>query len=253
MKSRVMYVLLAFVLCAFMAACSSSGNIVTPDNSGGLSNIGIPTSSPSPSPDGAHENTQNTPSGNDPVLEAYKAVLQNEAQFYSIDNKKEVSLDDFLTNKEMIGAIFQAARFTVIDMDGDTVPEVILELTVQNNPEFYEILRYVDGSVYGYNIVYRGLEGLKTDGTFYYSNGAADNGYGKLKFHSDAYETDILGYMESSQSNEGMAISYFVDNKPVTEESFQSFMKAQDGKEDVSWYEFSQENVNTELSVSITD
>ena len=43
-------------------------------------------------------------------------------------------------------------------MDGDEVPEVVLELSVDNNPEFYEVLHYMDDTVYGYNITYRGLE-----------------------------------------------------------------------------------------------
>ncbi len=54
-------------------------------------------------------------------------------------------------------------------MDGDKVREVVLELSVGNKPAFYEVLHYMDDTVYGYLIVYRGLEGLKEDGTFSYS------------------------------------------------------------------------------------
>jgi hypothetical protein len=43
--------------------------------------------------------------------------------------------------------------------------------------------------------------------------------------------------------------SYFINNKPVTEESFNSFVDKQIGKEDVVWYEFSQNNIETELSI----
>ena len=97
--------------------------------------------------------------------------------FFSIDNQRKLTLDDFLTNQELYGVVFKVTRFTMIDLDGDQAPEVVLELTVANNPEFYEVLHDVNGTIYGYNIVYRGLEMLKTDGTFLYSNGAADNGY----------------------------------------------------------------------------
>lgn len=185
------------------------------------------------------------------VLEAYKAVLQNKVNFFSKDNKKNLYLNDFLTNEEIYGAIFKVTHFTVLDLDGDKIPEVVLELSVGNNsPMCFEVLHYMNGEVYGYNIVYRGLEELKTDGTFRYSNGASDYGCGKLRFESNAYKTDILGYCKSSESNNGTTISYFINNKPVTEESFNSFMKEEHEKKDVVRYEFSQKNIETELSIN---
>ena len=36
--------------------------------------------------------------------------------------------------------IFKVTHFTVIDMVGDKIPEVVLELAVGNNLEFYECL-----------------------------------------------------------------------------------------------------------------
>lgn len=260
MKSRIMRVFLVLLLSASISACSSSKDNLNQNNNSNssssvsgseISDTSISTSSSSSSSDEKIENANtNMPSDNNSVLEAFKAVLLNNAEFFSIDNKKKIFLDDFLTNKEIYGAIFEVTHFAVLDMDGDKVPEVVLELTVDNNPEFYEILHYMDGTVYGYNIVYKGLEGLKTDGTFHYSNGAADDGYGRLKFQSDTYETDILGHMESSQNNDSISISYFINNKPVIEESYNSFIKEQDEKKDVIWYDFSQKNVEKEISVN---
>ncbi len=247
MKSRIMYILLVFLLSTSITACSSSKSNLNLNNSSSASNNKITDTNLSS--DSKSENTKTTMPSNNVVLEAYKAVLLNDAEFFSIDNKKKLSLDDFLTNKEIYGADFKVTHFTVLDMDGDEVPEVVLELAVDDNPSFYEVLHYMDDTVYGYNIVYRGLEGLKTDGTFQYSNGAADNGYGKLKFQLNAYETDILGYMKSSQNNDNIIISYFINNKSVTEESYNYFIKEQDEKKDVVWYEFSQKNVETELTV----
>lgn len=187
---------------------------------------------------------------NNSILEAYKAVLQNKAEFFSTDNNKKLYLNDFLTNEEIYGTIFKVTHFSVLDMDGDKVPEVVLELSVGDKPEFYEVLHYMNDTVYGYLIVYRGLEELKMDGTFRYSNSAVDNGFGKLKFESNAFKTDILGYSKSSQDNNNLSISYFVNNKPVTKESFDSFINEQSEKKDVVWHEFSQKNIETELSVN---
>ena len=68
-------------------------------------------------------------------------------------------------------------HFTVLDIDGDKIPEVVLELSIGNNPQDFEVLHYMNGAVYGYNIAYRGLMELKTDETFRYSNGASDTGW----------------------------------------------------------------------------
>ena len=180
------------------------------------------------------------------VLEAYKAVLQNKVNFFSQDNKKNVYLNDFLTNEEIYGTIFKVTRFAVLDLDGDKTPEVVLELSVGNNdPMCFEVLHYVNGAVYGCNIVYRGLEELKADGTFMYSNGASDYGCGKLRFKSNACETDILGYCKSSESNNGITISYFINNKSVTEKSFNSFIQEEHEKKGATFYEFSQKNIES--------
>ncbi len=190
-----------------------------------------------------------TPSSdNSPALAAYNAVLQNKAEFFSTDNKKKLYLNDFLTNKEIYETVFDVTHFTVLDMDGDNVPEVVLELSVGGNPQFYEVLHYMNGTVYGYLIVYRGLTELKADGTFLFSGGAADSGVGKLEFDSTAYTTDKLGYSQSSQDGTNMAITYFINNQSAAKEAFDSFMNEQSGKKGADWYEFSQTNIDTELS-----
>lgn len=212
---------------------------------------GVPTNSSSASLDSKGGNTPAQIISNNPVLEAYNAVLQNKAEFLSTDNKKNLSLNDFLTNKEIYETTFKVTRFTVLDMDGDKMPEVVLELSVGGNPQFYEVLHYMNDTVYGYLIVYRGLEGLKADGTFRFSSGAADNGVGKLKFEPDTFKKDIIGYSQSSQGDTTLTISYFINNKPVTKESFDSFQNEQSGKKDAVWYEFSQKNIDTELPANL--
>lgn len=242
MKSRMICVLLVVLLGASMAACSDGNN---------SSGTDIPAISASPSPEVKREEPKSeTPVDEHPALGAYQAVLQGNAGFFSTDHGKNISLNDFLTDKELYGVAFKAARFSVLDLDGDSEPEVVVELTVEDAPEFYEVLHYMDGAVSGYNITARGMGGLKADGTFQYSNGAADNGYGTLKFRTNAYDIDILGYMESSQNDNGMSIACFVEDQPVTEEAYQSFMQEQDGKKDAVWHALSQENIEAALSVN---
>lgn len=194
------------------------------------------------------ENTQGQALANASVSEAYRAVLQNQAAFFSTDNQKSLYWNDFLTNGEIYATTFQATRFTVLDMDGDGVPEVVIELSVGTEPQFYEVLHDTDGTVHGYLIVYRGLEALKADGTFSFSSGAADNGWGKLILGTNAYETDMLGYSQSSQGDAGLTISYFIGDKPATKKAFDSFAAEQSRKSDAAWQEFSQKNMEAALS-----
>ncbi|WIV12395.1 hypothetical protein [Proteiniborus sp. MB09-C3] len=241
MKTKIISALIVFLLSISITGCSSSDK---------NSDTSVPANPSSTSLDSNGENINTQMLSNDSVLEAYKAILQNKTELFSTDNKKKLYLNDFLTNEEIYGTIFKVTHFTVLDMDGDKVPEIVLELSVGDEPEFYEVLHYMNDTVYGYLIVHRGLEELKADGTFRYSSGAADNGFGKLKFESDAFKTDILGYSESSQGDDNLVISYFINNKSVTKESFDSFVNEQSGKKDAVWYEFSQKNIETELSIN---
>ena len=252
LRSAAAFVMLAAAI-ASLAACTSGMPAGSPDPNA-TQTPPAATATPNPDETRAPINTDETAapdgSASEQALEAYKAVLLNNAEFFSIDNGRDLTLDDFLTGKEPYEVTFGTSRFTVLDMDGDGVPEVVLELTVNGNPQFYEILHYTDGAVYGYLVVYRGLEALKTDGTFYYSSGAADGGYAKMKFLPDAYEMDVLGYTESSQDDIGTTIAYFIDNQSVTEAEFNAFRQEKDSKEDVVWVEFTQANVETELSAN---
>ncbi len=253
MKTKIISVFLVFLLSISIIGCSgskdglnlSSGSSTSSEK---ISDTSVPTSPSSVSSESTSENTTSPASTDNPELEAYSAVLQNKAEFYSTDNKKNLYWKDFLTNKEIYETVFKPTHFTVLDMDGDKVPEVVLELSVGDAPQFYEILHYMDGVTHGYFLVYRGLEGLKADGTFHFSSGAADNGWAKMSFEPNAFKTDIFGYSKSSQDDTDLTVSYFIKDKPVTKEAFDSFIKEQSEKKDPVWYEFSQKNIEAELS-----
>jgi uncharacterized protein YecT (DUF1311 family) len=244
MKPQIKCVLVVVLLSISITACSSNKNNLNQNNS-----TSVPIS-PSSNSIKAPSDSKSENNKDDLVLESYKTVLENKMNFFSVDDNKKIYLNDIL-KKQYPGNTFKATRFTVLDMDGDKIPEVVLELSNDNNnPMFFEILHYMKGEVYGYNIVYRGLEQLKTDGTAWSSSGASDNVCGKLRFESNALQTDILGHSNSSQNTDGITISYFINNKPVTKETFDSFSKEQNAKKDAVWYEFSQENIATKLSIN---
>lgn len=169
-------------------------------------------------------------------FEAYAGVLRGELEFYSTDTRQRVFLNDFLADNGVYEISLQAENFAVLDMDGDNSPEAVLELTASGLPEFYEIFHYMDGEVYGYLIAYRGLRDLRSDGTFCFSSGAADYGWGRLDFQRSGVSTKMLGYSRSNQEDGNLTVSYYIDNEAVTKETFDSAMDEQSAKSEAVWF-----------------
>ncbi len=256
MKSQIKFVLLMFLLSISITACSTNKSSLNLNNdssssSNKISDTSVPTITSS-----AHITpSESKPENNKSLaMEAYKIVLQNKIEFYSTETKKKVYLNDFLTNNEIYGTTskIKINHFAVLDMDGDKIPEVVLRLTVDENPNFVEVLHYMNGEVYGYFFGNDQLSDLKTDGTFrWLSGGLTYNGYGKLRFQTNFCEIDNLAYHESSATNESsttFAIAYYINNKLVTIDSYKAFVKEEEAKRDVTWYKFSQENISTVTS-----
>jgi hypothetical protein len=262
MKRIMLMLVIAFLLfegCTANTQSITSKTSLTPEgnisesSSPQVSPVETDSSAPSPSvltnpssltPSPIDNNTEDTANEIDSALEAYKNVLENKAEFYSTEDKKNINLDD-LYNKADDRYTFKVTHFTILDLDNDKVPEVILELSIYH-PDNFEILHFINGTVYGYNIPFRGLELLKSDGTFWIFG---DAGYKceTLRFNSTTYESDILAYSESSYNKDIITVSYFIDNKSVTEDDFLSFLYEQKEKPNANWYEFSQVNIDTEF------
>ena len=131
----------------------------------------------------------------------------------------------------------------------DMKPELVLWLKVnENNYYGFEILRQQDEEVFAYTLSYRSFMDLKEDGTFSFSSGAADYGYGRIKFTDEGYTVDKIAYSESDyDSNSDQVISYFVNYESATEEEFISAIDKQSEKKKVTWYDFSDDNIERVL------
>jgi len=189
---------------------------------------------------------------NKSLMSTYQSVLQGKTQFLSVDSKKEINISQInQTVSDDSSVKAKVIKFAIVDLEKDNMPEVILWLSVNNNDYFgFEVLRYEDGVVYGYTLYYRTFMELKEDGTFSFSGGAADHGFGTVKFTKDGYTIDKITYCESSfdSENNQETISYFVNHKSATAEEFSSAIEKQSQKKDVTWYDFTDDNVKTLLS-----
>lgn len=182
---------------------------------------------------------------------AYLSVLQNKSKFYSSDTKEELDitqLNQAVSSDSSVTA--EVKKFAVVDLDKDNVPEVILSLAVNNDDYFgFEVLRYQDGVVNGYTLWYRSFMELKDDGTFSYSGGAADHGFGTIMFTKDGYTINEITYSESGiGTGNNETVSYFVNRESASQEDFLSAVRKQDEKPGVIWYDFTDDNIETLLS-----
>ena len=132
-------------------------------------------------------------------------------------------------------------RFTVLDLDGDGVSEVILEVT---EPEAFIILNGIK-SVIATEWPYRGLLNLKDDGTFTFSSGAMDNGVAMLVYQGDfGAQWGYLPLAESVSDADG-TVTYWLDGgaEQTDEAGYLAFLAQQDAKLDALWYDYTEENV----------
>lgn len=248
MKIKVSIFITLLLSVMLLSACSADRVDSSTDGStGGSSHNDTVTVSLNESGSSTSSN-----SGETSASDAFESVLLNGGNFINTVNSREVSLKDFLNGGTEYAGAYQVTHFTLVDMDRDNIPEVILELSINDSSEQYEMLHYKDGSVYGYNFVHRGLEMLKADGTYTYASSAADVGVQRItNFTQDAVETETLGYAQSdySDSESETEIFYFIRNVAVTKEEFDVFYnEQQDQKKDAQWYDFSTENLETKIS-----
>ena len=141
-------------------------------------------------------------------------------------------------------ADWNAVRFTVLDMDGDGVTEVVVELTEW---EAFVVLYAAGDGVYGSEFPYRGMLSLKDDGTFTYSSGAMDNGVAVLSFLSGGTNELQMGYLPLAEcrSEDNGSVTFWLDGgaEQTDEAGYQAYIAQQSAKLDALWYEYSPENV----------
>lgn len=188
-------------------------------------------------------------SGQDDSDTHFQPVLRGNAPFFSTDLGRSVTLGDLDQVVSAEGVCAKAVKFTLADLDGDGMPEVILRLQVNEDPYFgFEILRQHGGQIYGYTMAYRALMDLKQDGTFSFSGGANDSGFGSLSFTDQGYTVHEIAYSQSGyDAGNELTVSYTVGGQAASQEEYQAAVQAQAEKESVSWHDFTDENLASTL------
>ncbi len=137
-------------------------------------------------------------------------------------------------------SIMTFTQFTIVDMDGDEVPEVVLEMEDYIG---FVVLRYKDGQIIGNEFGYRWLLELCEDGTSLGTGGACIYSMGKLYFVDDTFVQSDKLYRDNSY--------YYLFDVPVTQEEFEQVET--EIFTDVSraeWYNFTEEYIKRHITES---
>ena len=165
---------------------------------------------------------------------AYAAVLLTGADYSPMN-------EEVLPLKES-----RPVRFAVMDMNGDGVAEVVLEVEA---PEGFLILTYHEGRVYVGEEVQRGLLDLKDDGTSSFSSGAMDNGVWDFCFvvEEDTGRPVGIGHyvLAESRSSDDGSVAYVLDGgqKTTDEAGYRAYLAEHAAKLDALWYDYTEETV----------
>lgn len=175
----------------------------------------------------------------------YMEVLENKREYVNESNKS-LKIKEFvkgLKNEEA------KVTYAFVDMDNDKDEELVA--LFDGDP--YMIFNYEDGTVYGFEVVLRGLLGLKTDGYYYATGGADLSVICTSTFSKNVRNEKELALQDGS--------TYEVLGKKVTKSEYEKFKKEQySEKEDVKWTEFgtitttqeSKDNTETDTSNTTT-
>jgi len=173
-----------------------------------------------------------------PAHEAYEAVLSGSMEFTdaSTGNTLDITrLSETITTEDIPCSVRQLA---VVDLDQDESDELILWLRLgQDDYAGFVILRYQDGSVYGYPRSYRSFLELKQDGTFRLSGGTAYGGFGCASFSGTMGVIFPLAEAETELLADGSSSTiYRINGQNATEAEYLAFEAEQAAKPDVPWH-----------------
>ncbi|MCI8371701.1 MAG: hypothetical protein HFI75_04765 [Lachnospiraceae bacterium] len=185
------------------------------------------------------------------ILNDYKLILNNHTSF--IDSNKNIFINQL---NNTLGTEMEITEFTIIDLDGSGVPEVVLALSPLTSKymSHFLILHNQNGTFYSYVVPYRGFEDLKVDGTFFRSGGVMNYHYSRISFNHH-YDTntsytmnDFISFEAYDENTNKTKFSYYVNNQSTTEDELNQYRIYQDNKPDATWYSYTKENIESLFS-----
>lgn len=173
-------------------------------------------------------------SGSGEIPEEYHKVLNNTETFdvynYEMtEHIEEILLSEFLEKYSCQGK--GIIKIAIVDVDWDGLDEVIVEFAVKPVMEDWHLVLDEKGDkVSGYVFWLRAMMDIKSDGTFSYSSGAGDYGYGYVQFDPYRETVDLV-------RSKDYDICYIGD-KQVSKRELDKAMEKFDKKPSAVWYDY---------------
>lgn len=168
--------------------------------------------------------TNNSLQINDSTIQS---ILNNETSIVDFDSKQKTTLSALKNvNKKYIG---EPVRYAVTDVDCDDELELLVEYTLSGDTA---IIDAQNDAFVAYYIPYRGIIGLKVDGTMAWSNSASESGISQIKLGDEGIiTTDIVVYNEGLNGSKTLTIN----GQPASDEEIGRAFSTQHAKPDASW------------------
>jgi hypothetical protein len=175
---------------------------------------------------------------NDSILEKYKNILLSQTslafKFVVADGIKSYYLNDIAFE----GYWMKPFRFSLVDMNEDLKPELIVEGSL-GTVGFTLVIREFDNEIIAHEFSNRQMYDLKKDGTFGASGGAAYSGYFNLEFDDSTYNFNRIAETDTEEDEDGNVKSIFYIGETLTDEDeFWVFWESLTSKEEAEWVYF---------------
>lgn len=240
----------ALLMIAFLTGCQKAANDGLVNGNGEAqsssreSNTESRETTLAESSEDAQESSSQTDEEPVSAMQAFRSVLLNETAFSCTDkvpgdNTNAIQQFNGLLDEIQYGYNnpAQVCRFAIVDLDGDSISEVVLELE-----DYYGflILRYVEGKIQGNALGYRSMSSIKENGTFQSENSAFEGFIEKLYFIGDTVVRDNkIHFLWISDD-----ITHSIDDISVGKEDYERANALYEGCPEVEWHDYTEEEVN---------
>lgn len=185
-----------------------------------------------------------TPRG---MLSAYRSVVLGEQGYLQTDPFEGTAAEALMASDIGVwyGYRFETSlryeAFAITDLDRDGNPELLLKLSEDFG---FELLRWYNGTVYGYPFVARAMEAVTADGEIHASGGAANFGWVTIAFSGGELLRSSVCWMSDEATD---TVIYTIGGAAVSESEFQTFNDALWKKDMIGWTDYTPEALEAAL------
>lgn len=161
------------------------------------------------------------------ALALLRSAMAGRVRVWHADSQRYAYLPELLEEGEAFG------RYALADLDADSLTEIVLEKKNAGVDSGYVVLDWQEGQAVAIDMVYRALLALKDDGTFSWSSGAEDNGFGRVSLGWYGYTLQADGALTANESGK---ILLQVNGQAVEDAVYDGVLLHQESKPDAAWY-----------------